>query len=213
LYAVRENHPDFLENGRHITFPAARNRVEGMLVEQAVGSPCPVDVLATREIEEIAMCASTRLLAGLVGLVLCLVCLDRVPSLEWLAGRSGVGILSAGTEHQRGALLSYCQAVYPQRIEAKHRVARQVVAGELTLFEAAAWFRFLNETPAGCTAGCSSVPGQCENEKACRQVISWAKEELWEMGLRERAIDLSDLLTKQLEAHRAENGRVILPEL
>jgi hypothetical protein len=160
------------------------------------------------------MCLHTRLLAGLLGLVVGLLSLDHARSyLEKLVSHPGEEIPTAQAQRQLEALLTYRQIVYRQRIEAKRRVVSQVMAGELTLFEAGAWFRFLNETPPGFTCECRHVPGDSEEEKACRQVILWAEDELRWRGLLESAADLSARLEKQLAAHQAEHGRVVLPEL
>jgi hypothetical protein len=170
--------------------------------------------LAAREIEEIAMCAPTRLLAGLVGLVVCLLSLDRAPSsLDTPVGLPREETTTLRVEHQRSEELSSRREVSLLRIKAKRQVVHQVVAGELTLFEAAAWFRFINDTPPEFSYGWVSGPGASKEEKACRQVIGWVEEELLVMGLPDRSAGLSDRFTKQLEAHLAEHGRVILPEL
>lgn len=62
------------------------------------------------------------------------------------------------------------------RDAAKNRVAAQVMAGELDLFEAAAHFRQINhEPPELMQLGYRLLPGATDEEKLCREVIQWVK--------------------------------------
>jgi hypothetical protein len=61
-----------------------------------------------------------------------------------------------------------------RRGDAKHEVALELVAGHLTLLEAAARFRTINAGhPHGEKFSHCSLPGGTYEEWLCRQVISW----------------------------------------
>src|SRR5262245_34047908 len=67
-----------------------------------------------------------------------------------------------------------CEAAV-RRIRAKSEVTRKLCRGELSLFEAGAWFRDLNAEPVDFPGGhFRRLPGGSLNEKTCRQVIIWA---------------------------------------
>ena len=62
-----------------------------------------------------------------------------------------------------------------ERIKAKNRVVARLLAKEISLLEAAAWFRYLNDNPP--ERPCDfrrMMPGASDGEKACRQVVEWA---------------------------------------
>lgn len=83
---------------------------------------------------------------------------------------SGIKILAPASRSSRMAL---------QRIENKMRIIQNLLDGELTLLEAAAWFRFLNENPPEHRVDISNFwPGASDGEKACRQVIGFARAKL-----------------------------------
>jgi hypothetical protein len=179
-----------------------------------LGTTGPFRALAAGGMEEIAMCTRTLLLAGLVGLVVCLLSLDRAPSyLDLLVGLPGGETTALRAENHLDEKLSYRCEVTIQRIRVKRLVVLQVAAGELTLFEAAAWFQFINDTPPEYSYAWLTGPGASKEEKACWQVIGYLQFELRAMGSPDSATAVCDRLTKQLEAHLAEHGRVVLPEL
>lgn len=103
--------------------------------------------------------------------------------------------------------------VLSARIEAKRQVVRRLVAGELTLVEAAGWFRYLNRTPEDLPArGVRLIEGRCEGEQLCLQVIRWAESELaGAAGAGEEDARLR-ALQAELADHIARHGRVVLPE-
>lgn len=99
------------------------------------------------------------------------------------------------------------------RIRAKTEIIERLRRGELTLFEAAAWFRLLYEQgTAKERQQLNWYEGASLNERACRQVIRWAETELANrMADSEWYVLLCDLET-ELRQHLADNnGRVILP--
>jgi hypothetical protein len=104
-------------------------------------------------------------------------------------------------------------AIIAERLEAKARVMNRFLTGQLTLFETAAWFRHLNATPPDKpNRGWQKFPGQCDGEKMCRHVISWA-----EIDLRNRAPSADPrprvrAWQGELESHLRRHGRVVLPE-
>ena len=78
-------------------------------------------------------------------------------------------------EMQRGQALSSRDEAVRRCLEAKTRVTAEVVAGRLTLLEAAAAFRQCNETVKDgndAWAGVYRAPG--DEEAVCRNVIVWA---------------------------------------
>jgi hypothetical protein len=69
--------------------------------------------------------------------------------------------------------------VASERIRAKSRVVSGLLEGEMTLVEAAAWFRFVNDNPPEypCLFR-ETITGRSDGEKACRQVIYWVRARL-----------------------------------
>lgn len=99
-----------------------------------------------------------------------------------------------------------------QRMHAKEQVIQALVAGELGLFDAAAWFRELNHSPAEHPdVYWRNLPGQSDGEKLCRQVISWvrvaAEDTMPASQLEARLQELQ----AELNAHIVRHGQVILP--
>jgi hypothetical protein len=100
-----------------------------------------------------------------------------------------------------------------RRMAIKEAVVRQLIAGELTLREAAAWFKYVNERPAGCETNYRAVfRGATAEESACRQVICWVKSEL--SGT---APGPAETIVRRLEAELQGQleceGKVELPDL
>ena len=100
-----------------------------------------------------------------------------------------------------------------QRNESREAVMRELLAGRLTLLQAARRFKDLNETPVTCQNDYRSrFPGRSDGEKVCRQVLQWLEGYL--LGLpSEQAQTLrrrfADELREHLEHH---DGIVVLPE-
>ena len=66
------------------------------------------------------------------------------------------------------------------RIEAKDAVVDRLLAGEITLLEAAAWFRQLCDNPPEHGVDFRRIfPGDSDGEKACRHVIAWVHARVW----------------------------------
>ena len=99
------------------------------------------------------------------------------------------------------------------RLEAKSAVAQRLIDGELTLLEAAAWFRYITRTTA--SAGDFPAPGEedePEAERFCRQAIRWAGTTA-HLDSAERSEALVRRLEAELDGYRRRAGGVQLPEL
>ncbi len=109
--------------------------------------------------------------------------------------------------------LSDRSEILMERIRAKGRVANDLVARRLTLLEAAAQFRHLNhEPPQAPAAGLDCFPGRTENERLCRQVLSWVPG-VMEGCAPTQIEELVCGLEAELDAYLASHGdEVVLPE-
>ena len=66
-----------------------------------------------------------------------------------------------------------------ERIKAKDKVTDRLLANELSLLEAASWFRYLNDNPTKYPSDFRKFwNGASDGEKSCRQVIAWARTRL-----------------------------------
>jgi hypothetical protein len=96
-----------------------------------------------------------------------------------------------------------------ERLEFKHRLSGEVIAGRLSLFEAAAAFRDADaqgQRPAVYVV--ESFPGAASEEEAyCRSVIAWVGAE----APCDRADDLTSRLRAELDA-RLPDGAIQLPD-
>jgi hypothetical protein len=158
---------------------------------------------------------ATRLLTGLVLLAFALLSVRAVPSgwltpfgLQWQANRPRAGAATRVSPPTKQI------AVVRWRIRAKDDVARRVLANDLGLLEAAAWFAYLNDMPAEQPDRYwQEIRGSSDGEKLCRQVIRYARaldrppgsEELWDRRVL--------MLEEELKEHLARQGKVCLPSL
>ena len=103
-------------------------------------------------------------------------------------------------------------AVYEARDKAKTAIVNQLQAGELDLFQAAAWFRHVNQERPHCSdRAWLLIQGDSDEEKQCRQVISWARSYFEDsMPPSERAV-LMTKLEGQLSDRLCERDRIELP--
>lgn len=102
--------------------------------------------------------------------------------------------------------------VVQQRMKAKTKVVERLVAGELTLVQAAAWFRQLNDTPWEHRCDYRRQwPGNSDGEKLCRQVIAWTRSDLQFRMPESQASALLCQLEGELEMILAERDTVELP--
>ncbi len=116
-------------------------------------------------------------------------------------------------ERQRRQRLAEQDGLAGQRMAVKEAVVRQLLAGELTLPEAAAWFRHVNERAgAGGDYFRALYPSLSAEEAACRQVILWVQVELNETAPGPAAATVRRL-EAELEGHLRCEGKVELPDL
>lgn len=157
------------------------------------------------------MTVSTRILMSLVFLAAGLV---GVGSMQQ-NGSSSIGVQrlrSANDANSRRVAARF--TVVAQRIKVKTHLVERLIAGELGLFEAAAWFERLNRTPPEhMDVHWRDLPGGCDGEKLCRQVISWSASQLRTTATPSQAEARIQELEEELQLHIACNGKVDLPEL
>jgi hypothetical protein len=146
----------------------------------------------------------------------------RLLGLALLSVLAGVGLTWLGWD--RGPRRTACWPVLPplekavlvqKHTLARDALAREVIAKEMGLFDAAVWFRRFNEE-AGYhqESYWQRLPGKCDDEKACRQVITWVRRRLEEVNMPTSQVEaIVGDLEEELEEHLSESGRVILPDL
>jgi hypothetical protein len=78
-------------------------------------------------------------------------------------------------EQEREAILDARLKVTLGRIDYRQNVVEGLIAGQITLPNAAAKFEELNATYAGGTAAILAFPGASEEERRCRQIIGQVK--------------------------------------
>src|SRR5262249_36855021 len=102
-----------------------------------------------------------------------------------------------------------------RRIEAKDRLANELIDGRLTLFETAAHFRRFNDVSPKFAAPLSMFySGDSEEERLCRQVISYARPLLKRPPAENRAADEFEArCEEELRRHKERYGAVVLPDL
>ena len=102
--------------------------------------------------------------------------------------------------------------ILEERMRAKNRVVGRLIEGEMSLVEAGAWFRYVNDHPQECPSNFRrEFAGRSEGEKACRQVIAWVRARL-EMKMTASQVDLVLCrLRGELDTLLAEEGTVELP--
>lgn len=117
----------------------------------------------------------------------------------WAAGPHGPGMDEQLTEYNRKV---------QRRLETKKQIIHNLIDGRVTLFEAAAAFRRLNdEYPQ---VPLTSGPGDSAEERLCRQVIEWVRRTVpgRDPAFVER---FCEPLEEQLRQHKEQHGKVILP--
>jgi hypothetical protein len=157
------------------------------------------------------MVSINRLLYAALGLVGCLAGFEvGQPYLESLNAASGEKPLVRPGDPSVERRLH----VVPLRTKAKGRVIEQLAAGRITLFEAAAWFRWLNENPPDCLGeSTDGWPGSSPDEKVCRQVLAYVRLEKRRVGADSQAEELADVLEMELANAVARKGGLVLPSL
>lgn len=116
-------------------------------------------------------------------------------------------------EHDRGRRLAAQDGLPARRLAVKSEAVRRLIAGELTLAEAAARFRHVHDQPgAGRDYFRERYPSLGAEEAACRQVIEWVWVELNQTSPG-RARQTVRRLEAELQGQLDRAGKVELPQL
>jgi hypothetical protein len=114
-------------------------------------------------------------------------------------------------ERRRSARLDASGIDIRGRLAEKHRLTREVIAGERDLFAAAARFKHINPTAKDCPVSYRLAWRGCsDGERACRQVIRWVVVEL-EESAPGQVEQTRRRLEAQLREHLKRHGTVKLP--
>jgi hypothetical protein len=102
--------------------------------------------------------------------------------------------------------------VAERRAREKRQVIRELLRGELTLLEAAAWFRYLSDNPSECPCPFrEQFPGRSDGEKACRHVIQWVRA-TWDcQGNKSQDAAILARFQAELDALLAKSPAIELP--
>jgi hypothetical protein len=133
--------------------------------------------------------------------------------LELRPGDTSLGVFGRqmAEEIRRGEQLDAAGPIIMHGLERKSEIARELIAGRLTLFEAAARFKAVNAArPANLPPILDPYPGATYEERLCRQVIVFADTEL--EGSYDRA-EFVARLEADLQEHLDRHGTVVLPEV
>ena len=136
-------------------------------------------------------------------------------AIAWPAWLEVLGVERASQKYPSSyTVLGPCKEgqVLAARCEAKSQILDRLRTRELNLFVAAAWFRHINQESAQYVGRHSKqYEGNTEEEKLCRQVISWAASCLsGQMPASELQLLLAEL-EGQLANRLCAEGRVDLP--
>ncbi len=114
------------------------------------------------------------------------------------------------TEQERAEAMAQQDERLIERINAKSALTEKVIAGQLSLVEAAAGFGNINDMPAEHAGDYRcAFPGASDGEILCHQVIAWVSCEL---ASRSRGHDtLVARLKTELADHLKQHGTVVLP--
>jgi hypothetical protein len=113
-------------------------------------------------------------------------------------------------ERRQDELTSF-DGVFIARSAQRKAIVEEVRDGKLSLFEAAAEFKRLNSLPRPTKMDpVYPFAGKSENEKVCRQVITWLHSYMDDLPPSQREVVL-ERAEADLRDHLARNGTVILP--
>lgn len=114
--------------------------------------------------------------------------------------------------HRRGERLTRELQATMERIGVKEKIVSMVAEDEMSLIEAAAWFRSLHENGGSQLNALCRMPGQSEGEGWCREVIAYTENKVFY----EKSPDRANALRQRLEAELQElldcRGGVVLPD-
>jgi hypothetical protein len=112
---------------------------------------------------------------------------------------------------QQLAEMERCHQALDRRINKKICVTVKLLDGRITLFEAAALFRRLNEEYPRFPPD-PGFKGDTEEERLCQQVITWAYGQM-RIRYPEMADEFEARLKAELRWHKDQHGTVVLPEV
>src|SRR5262245_50397441 len=151
------------------------------------------------------MSAAKRLATCLVVMVTCLAVLLAVRDWPNAPERS-----NSMEVHPPDPQVQYVE----RRIRAKEAVVEGVLEGELSLVQAAARFRRLNEHPPACRVDPRRWPGKSEGERLCRQVLDWVECVLQTRGLTPSEVETALCpLQCELQTLLDQNDEIELPQV
>jgi hypothetical protein len=116
-------------------------------------------------------------------------------------------------EVRRGAEMDQRGRGFARRLEEKERLVQELLAGQLTLLEAAAYFRALDQAPPEFywEAFRAAHAGDSDEERHCNEVITFVEAALGETD-RGKADGICERLRAELRQH-LQQGPLCLPAL
>jgi hypothetical protein len=115
-----------------------------------------------------------------------------------------------GEEPRKGDELARHGEHLLRHINAKSEVVAELLGGRLTLLQAAARFRDLEETPPDRLAVPRLPGGAADGERHCRAVMRWVDNWL-KVQAPEQAAGMAARLEEELRRHRGPDGIIRLP--
>lgn len=119
--------------------------------------------------------------------------------------------ISLSREYQRSHQMDQRLARALNRIDAKRNIVWDVLAGELTLLEAATGFARADATSLDNSDCLAAFAGASEEEKRCRCVIEWVVATAADERSAGEAARLRKQLEAELQEHLDRDGMVKLP--
>ncbi len=120
--------------------------------------------------------------------------------------------ISLVEEQRRSVQLAEESTIVLARLRNKDRISQQVIAGDLTLLQAAARFIALNDTPESRENLRRAFPAHSEGESVCLQVMKWVESEARLRASPSQAEAVCRRLQEELCAHLEYHGTVTLSE-
>lgn len=137
-------------------------------------------------------------------------------SAEWLVEQCAPldrfgNRISLLEEQRKGERLSRELHETLERIRTKETIIAELASGEMSLFEAAAWFRALYEDVGTWPNPCRPLPAYDEGEGWCRAVIAYAEIHLQDKQSPSQAGTVRQRLEAVLQEQLERHGAVKLP--
>jgi len=107
--------------------------------------------------------------------------------------------------------LEHRRQIYLQRYSVKEHAVQDLLAGRLTLLQAAAQFRDVEKSLPVTWAPRVAATGPADGERLCRMVVATAKSWM-EENVPAAAAHMTARLAAELEQHRGPDGTVRLPD-